>query len=73
MHPVRLFLLCCLAAAATGCAQVSWVKTKIASGVDDYCTRVTPAERLLIRQEVNSTLEPKGHAIRVSCKGDQEQ
>jgi len=55
-----------------GCAQVGWVKAKIATGVDDYCTRVTPAERMLIRSEVNSALTAKGHAIRVTCKGDAE-
>ena len=55
-----------------GCAQVGWVKAKIATGVDDYCTRVTPAERMLIRSEVNATLATKGHQIQVTCKQDQQ-
>jgi len=72
MNSAKLWLLCCALAGLSGCAQVGWVKTKIASGVDDYCSRVTPAERMLIRSEVNATLATKGHQIQVTCKQDQQ-
>ncbi len=66
------YMLLAMLIVMSGCAQVSWVKSKIATGVDDYCTRVTPAERMLIRAEVNAALTEKGHAVKVTCKGDQE-
>ncbi len=44
-------------------------KEKIAGGVNEYCTRVTPAERQVMRAEVNALIAP--NSIRVTCAGDE--
>jgi hypothetical protein len=45
-------------------------KQKLASGVNDYCKRITYTERSILRAEVNAITAP--NSIKVTCGGDPE-
>jgi hypothetical protein len=55
----------------SGCSLLPvTAKDKIASGVNDYCKRVTHDERQFIRNDVNAMIAP--NSIKVTCAGDPE-
>ena len=66
----KISILLAAALLASGCSIFPQLTDKIVDGVDEYCTRLTPAERSVIRANVNDALAEKGHSIAVSCAGD---
>ena len=56
--------------ALSGCGIFAGIGEKVADGVDEYCTRSTFQERMLIRDSVNNELAAKGHSVQITCAGD---
>jgi hypothetical protein len=53
----------------SGCGLLpTSMKDRIAEGVKQYCSRLTPGERQVMRSEVNAIVAP--NSIKVTCEGD---
>lgn len=66
----KLFVIITAFLFLPGCALFPELSEEIVNGVDEYCVRVTPTEREVIRSQVNAALASKGHSIAVNCAGD---
>ena len=67
---MRLILTLVSILALSGCTLFAPAADKIADGVNEYCGRVSQAERQLVRDSVNQQLAEDGHSVRVDCAGD---